>query len=148
MVEDGVVESVGGEDVGLEWAVVGQPVVGEFFRAEDEDGLVAQLVVFDDGEGGEGFAEADAIGEDAAVVGFQLVDQADGGIALEVEELFPNGSVLVAGAVIGKDVLIDVLKELAENVVEHHEIDAFRGVLRIDVGDMLDDLVGDGDHAR
>ena len=85
-----VVEAVLGEDVGLEVAVVVQPVVGELLGAEHQHGVVAQLVVLDDGQGGEGLAQADAVGQDAAVVGFQLVDDAGGGIALEVEELLPD----------------------------------------------------------
>ena len=143
VVEDGVVEAVCGEDVGFERTVISEPVVREFLGAEDEHGFVPQLVVFDDGEGSEGFAEAHAVGEDAAVEGFELVDDADGGIALEVEELFPDDRFLIAGAVVGQDVLGDVFEELGEDVVEHHEVDAFRRILGVDVGNVLADLAGD-----
>ena len=143
VVEDRVVEAVGGEDVGLERAVVGQPVLGEFLRAEDEDGFVPQLVVFDDREGGEGFSEADAVGEDAAVVGFELVDDADRGVALEIEELLPDDGFLVAGAVVRHQVLGDFLEELREDVVEHHEVEALGRILRINGGDVVADLGGD-----
>ena len=143
MVEDRVVEAVGGEDVGLERAVVGQPVLGELFRAEDEDGFVPQLVVFDDREGGEGFSEADAVGEDAAVVGFELVDDSDRGVALEIEELLPDDGFLVAGAVVRHQVLGDFLEELREEVVEHHEVEALGRILRINGGDVVADLGGD-----
>ncbi len=54
MIEDGVVQAVAGEDVGLERAVVGEPVVRELLWAEDEHGLVPQLVVFDHCQSGEG----------------------------------------------------------------------------------------------
>ena len=122
--EDVVVETILGEEVGDEVAVVVQPVVREFFRAEDEDGFITQLVVFDDGEGGEGFAEAHAVGEDAAIVGFQLVDDAGGGIALEVEQLLPNQCFEVARAVVGQHVFVQVFQELVEDVVEHQKVDA------------------------
>ena len=123
--------------------VIGEPVVRELFRAKDEHGFVPQLVVFHHSERGEGFAEADAISENAAVVGFEFVDDADRRVALEVEELLPDDSILIAGAVVGHDVLGDVFEKLAEDVVEHHEVDALRGVFRVDIGDVFADLAGD-----
>ena len=119
-----VVEAISGEEVGLEVAVVVQPVVGKLLRAEHQDGLVAQFVILDHGQRGEGFAEADAVGEDAAVVGFQLVDQAGRGIALEVEQLLPDQAVQIAGAVVGQNILVHVFEEFLEDVVEHQEVDA------------------------
>jgi hypothetical protein len=59
---------------------------------------------------GECFPQADAIGEDAAVVGLQFVNNARGCIALEVEELFPYKTVFITGAVIGQDIGSDVFK--------------------------------------
>jgi hypothetical protein len=78
-----VVEAVLGEDVGLEVAVVVEPVVGQLLGAQHQHRLVAQLVVLDHGQRGEGLAQAHAVGQDAAAVGFQLVDDAGGGIFLE-----------------------------------------------------------------
>ena len=107
-----VVEAVLGEDVRREVRVVVRPVVRELLRGKHEHGLVAQLVVLDDRQRGERLPEADAVGEDAAVVGLQLVDDAGGGVALEVVELLPDRGVLVAGQVVGQDVLADVVEEL------------------------------------
>ena len=137
-----VVEAVAGKDVGREVAVVVEPVVGQLLGAEHQDGAVAQLVILDDGQRREGLAQADAVGQDAAVVGFQLVDDAGGGIALEVEELLPNEAVLVAGQVVGQDVFVDVVEELAEDVVEHQEVDALGRVLLIDGGDVIAEAFG------
>ena len=141
--EDVVIEPVGGEDVGGEIAFVGDPVVGEFFRTEYEDRAVAQFVVFDDGEGGEGFAQADAVGENAAVVGFELVDDAGGGIALEVEELLPDEGVLIAGEVVGEDIVTEIGQELVEDVVQHQEVETLGGVFLIDGEDVFAEAVGD-----
>jgi hypothetical protein len=55
--------------------------------------VVAQLVVLDDGERLEGFAEADAVGDDAAAEALQLVDRADNAVALELVELLPDDGV-------------------------------------------------------
>ncbi len=138
-----VAEAILGEDIGDEIAFVGEPVVGELLRAEDQDGLVAQLVVFDDGEGGEGFSQADAICEDTAVKGFQFVNDAGSGVALEVEELLPDEAVLVAGAIIGQEIGADVFQELAENIIEHQEVDALGRVLLIDRCDVVAEAGGD-----
>ncbi len=67
------------------------PVLTEFFRAEDEDVLVAVEEVFDDGESGVGFAEPDAVGKDTAVEIFNFVDSAFDAVFLKREEFFPNG---------------------------------------------------------
>ena len=90
MAKDVVVEAVLGEDVGLEVAVVVEPVVGQLLGAQHQDGLVPQLVVLDHGQRREGLAQAHAVGQDAAAVGFQLVDDACGRVPLVVEELLPD----------------------------------------------------------
>ena len=138
-----VIEAILGEDVGLEVLVVVEPVVGQFLRAEHQDGLVAQLVVLDHSKRGESFSKAHAVSEDAAVVGLQLVDQAGSRIAREVEQLVPDKGVLVTRAVIREDVLAQVFQELAEDVVEHQEVDALGGVLLIHRGDVVAQPIGD-----
>ena len=80
----------GAEDV---TRTVDRPVAAEFFRAEDENLLVTKLEVFDDGEGGVSFAQADTVCEDAAVVAFDLVDGGTCPIALEGVERLPDLSI-------------------------------------------------------
>ena len=140
MAKDVVVEPVAGEDVGLEVAVVVEPVVGQLLGAKYQHGFVPQLVVLDHGQRSEGLAEADAVGQDATAVGFQLVDDAGGRILLVVEELVPDQGVLVARAVVGQNVLVDVAEKLVKDVVEHQEVDALGRVLLIDRGDVLANL--------
>src|SRR5438445_789220 len=82
-------------------AVESEPVVGQLLGTEHKDGTIAKLVILDDGQSGECLPQADAVGKDAAVVRFQLVDDARGSITLEVVELFPNETVLIAGQVVG-----------------------------------------------
>ena len=128
--EDVVVEPVAGEDVGRQVCVVVGPVLGELLRRQHEHRLVAQLVVLDDRQRGERLPEAHAVGEDAAVVGLQLVDDAGRGVALEVVEALPDLRLLVAGAVVRQDVLADVVEELGEQVVEDQEVDPRRASSR------------------
>ena len=110
MREHVVVEAVGGEDIGGEVGVVVRPVLGELLRAQHENGLVAQLVVLDDRQCGERLPEANGVGEDAAVVGLQLVDDARGRVPLEVVQTLPDLRLLVTGAVVRQHVLVDVVE--------------------------------------
>ena len=64
-----VAEAVLVEGVERTVGAIDRPIPAEFLRAEDEDPLVFQFEVFDDRERGEGFPEADAIGENAAIGG-------------------------------------------------------------------------------
>ena len=94
MAQDVVVEAVLGENVGGQIGVVVEPVVRKLLGAQDQHRPIAQLVIFDHRQRGEGFAKADAVGQNAAVVRFQLVDDPGGGVALEVEQLVPDEAVL------------------------------------------------------
>ena len=102
------------------------PIVGKFLGAEDEDCPVAQLVIFDDGQSSKCLAEPNTVGKNAPVVCLKLVDDAGGSILLEVIELLPDDSVLVAGAFVWQYIFAHVLQELAEDAVEHQEIDSLR----------------------
>ena len=90
MVENVVVEAVGGEDVAPIVGLVERPVVAQALRNQHEHAVIAQLVVLDDRERLESFAEADAVGNDAAAEAFQFVDRANDAVALELEELLPD----------------------------------------------------------
>ena len=138
-----VVEAVGGEDVGREVGVVVRPVLGELLRAQHQYRLVAQLVVLDNCERSERLSQTNGVGEDAAVVGFQLVDDARRCVALEVVQALPDLRLRVACAVVRQDVLVDVVEELCEQVVEDQEIDACRGVLGVHAGDVVVDGLRD-----
>jgi hypothetical protein len=109
-----VVEAIGGENVGREVGVVVRPILGELLRAQHEHGLVAQLVVLDDGKRGERLSQTNGVGEDAAVVGLQLVDDARRCVALEVVEALPNLRLLVARAIVRQHILVDVIEEVRE----------------------------------
>ena len=99
---------------------IDRPVLAELLRTENEHALVFQLEVFDDGQRLEGFAQADAVGEDAAVVLEDFVDRAFDAVALELEKRLPNLGVhdldvLVEQAaffLVGEEVLEDVEERL------------------------------------
>ena len=66
--------------VGLE----GVPVVIELLWTKHKHGFVAVLVILDDRKCGEGFAETNGVGKDAAIILFEFVDDGKSSIALEV----------------------------------------------------------------
>src|SRR5271165_419846 len=77
VVENVVIEAVGGEEVAAVVGFVECPVVAQALGHQHKHAVVAKLVVFDDGESLEGFAEAHTVGNDAAAQSLQLVDGPD-----------------------------------------------------------------------
>ena len=142
MAQNVIIEAIPGENVGRQVAVVVQPVVCEFLGAQHQHRTVAQFVIFHNGQSRECFTKPHAVGQDAAVVGFQLVDNAYGGITLKVEKLVPDQRILITRAVVGKDVFVDIVEEIAEDVVEHQEVDSLWRIFLIDRRDMITDCGG------
>ena len=143
MVEHVVLQAVARDGVVHDVRVVGDPVVAQLLGAQHEHVLVAALVVLDHGERGERLAQANGIGQDAAVVGLELVDDGERRVLLEVVELVPNEAVAEAQPLVGQHVLGDVVQELAEYAVERHVVDELGRVLLVHGRDAVDDGVGD-----
>ena len=81
-----VVQTVFGDRIVQVVSLERVPVVGKLLRAEHEDVFVALLVILDDAQRGEGLAEANAVRQDTAVVRFELVDDGQDRILLEIVE--------------------------------------------------------------
>ena len=126
VIQDIVVESVRGEDVAAVVGLVERPVVAEALWHEHEDAVVAQLVVFDDGERLEGFSETHAVGDNAAAEAFQFVDGSDHAVALELEELFPNVGFSDASGGFDDLVLVEFVPAIFEEVVDCEEVNQRR----------------------
>jgi len=78
-------ETVRGEEITAVVGLVKCPVVAESLGHQHQHAVIAKLVVFDDGESLEGFAEANAVRNDAAAQTLKLVDGSDNAIPLELE---------------------------------------------------------------
>ena len=146
--EIGVVEHVVAKAVfleGVERAVlaIDEPVFGELLGAEDEDALVFQLEVFDDGEGLEGFAETDAVGEDAAVVGEYLVDRRLGAVFLKGVEGVPDPGVGEGESAQGVVDVAGAVQRIAEQVEERQVVDELRRMVAVEFGEVVEDLLLD-----
>ena len=131
---DGIVDIVG---------LIGHPVVAEFFGAKDQNPQVAVFVVFDDGQGGEGFAKTDTVRQDTAVILFQLADNGDHGVFLEGVQFVPDLAFLEAVGLAGQIVFIDLFQKAAENIVKREKVEKFGAVLLVGGGDALQNFVCD-----
>ena len=142
MIEDVVVEAVGGEDVAAVVDGVERPVVAEPLGAEDEDAVVAELVVLDDGEGLERLAEADGVGDDAAAVAGELIDGRDDAVALEGVELVPDDGATDARRRADDAVLVEGVLAFAEEGVEDEGVDLLGGTVGGEGSDLVDEALG------
>ena len=117
MIQNVIPKPVCGKWIVNEVSAIGHPVLRQLFRTENEDILIATLVVFDNSKRSESLAKTNAVRKNAAVVLFQFIDNSKGGIFLKVEQLVPNNAVLKACSLIWKNILRNILQKFAENVV-------------------------------
>ena len=107
---------------------VAGPVVLQPLGAQDQNPFVAQLEELDDRQRRPGLAEADAVGDDAAVLAQQAVDGAGRPVLLERVERFPDLRVVEVD-VMQQRVLLDALLEpVLEDVEQGLVIDELRRV--------------------
>ena len=143
VMQDIVAELVVRERVQRAGISVDGPVARKFLRAEDQNALVAQLEVLDDGQGGVGFTQADAVGQDATVVIQNLVDGGLGAILLEREERPPDVRVRKRNT---SEVVIHVafaIEVIAEKMKEREVVDELRGLIRVEFTKVEQDLLLD-----
>ena len=122
MVQDIIVEAISRKKVALVVDRVDGPVLPELFGGEHQDAIIAQLVVFDDGQRLERLTQAHAVCNDAAIVALKLVDSAENTILLKLVELVPDECVFEAGLRPDDALLIDLFNEVPENVEEGDEV--------------------------
>src|SRR5690606_8695994 len=126
VVQDIVVEAVRRENVAFVVSLVECPVVAQTLRRQHQYTIVAQLVVFDDRQGFEGFTEADAVCDDAATKAVQLVDGANYAITLELEQLLPHHGIADAGSGLDDSVLVHLVTVIAKQVMQYECVDGER----------------------
>ena len=96
MVEHGIIQAVFCDGVIDVVSFIGIPVLAELFRAEDEDGFVSILVVFDDGERSECLTEPDTVSQDSSIVFLELIDDCKYSVFLKIVEHLPDLTLLEA----------------------------------------------------
>ena len=151
--ENVVTEAVGPERIERVVQAIDRPVVAELFRAEDKDAFVPQLEKLPIGEedphefrGGDGrerfvgFAETDAVSEDATVVRENLVDDSLHAVLLEIKERLPNLCVEQRRLVKIGVSLARVAKELLEDVKQRFVIDELWRVVLVDLREVRQDI--------
>ena len=124
VVENVIVEAVGGEEVATVVGAVETPVVAQPLGTQDQYPVVAQLVVFDDGQGLESLPQSHAVGNDAAAEAIELVNGAHDAITLEFEELLPDDRVADSRGRLDDLLLVQFIAVGAEEVVQDQRVDA------------------------
>ena len=84
VIEHVVAETIAGYGIVDLVVAVHRPVVRKFLGTKDEHIAVQRLIVLDDSERRERLAKAYAVGEDAAIVGLELVDDGKNRVPLKV----------------------------------------------------------------
>src|SRR5205814_8036224 len=98
------------------------PVISQALGAKNEHAIVPQLIVFDHREGLEGFAEADAIGDDAPADPLELIDCPDHAVALKSKKLLPNDGVPYASGRLDNPLFIELVAEVLEKLEKHLKV--------------------------
>ena len=99
-------------------AFVGIPVSRELLRAQYEDSFVAVFIILDHRKSREGLTETDAVSENTTVVFFQLIDDCETSLTLEVIQHLPDLALLEAGGFVGQHILGNVFQKLVEDIVQ------------------------------
>ena len=84
MEQDVIAQTVFVKRIVLVIALVDVPVLVKLLGAENENGLVAVLVILDNRNGGECLTETNGIGKNTSSACLQLIDDGESGILLEV----------------------------------------------------------------
>ena len=122
---------------------VSHPVIAQLFGAEDKNAQIAVLVVFDDGQRRERFAQTDAVRQNAAVELFQFADDGKNSVFLKGVQLVPDDALLEAVCFIGKVVLADVFEKVTKNIVQREKVEELRTVFLVGGSDVFQHRVGD-----
>ena len=89
--------------------VIVRPILRQFLRTQDQHRFVAQLVILNDGKCCECLTQTNRVCQNTATIGLKFVNYACRSVMLEVIQAFPDLGFLVAGAVVGQHVVINVV---------------------------------------
>ena len=134
-------QTVSGNGVVYIIILIGIPVVGQLFGAENQNILVPILIILNNRQSSEGFAETHTISQDAPVELFQLIDNCQGSILLVIKEHIPNLALFEACCLVGQHILRDVFQELIKNVVKGKEVDKVGAVFVVGSGNGVNDFL-------
>ena len=137
MVQDIVIEAVCGQNVPAVVLRVDAPVLMELLGSQHQHAVVSQLIVLDNRQRREGLAQADTIGNDAAIILFNFINGTHDTIFLELVEFVPDYSVLDAGTGLENIVLCQFPKVLVKHMIESDKINEFRGIFFVKPLDLL-----------
>ena len=143
MVKHVIAELVVGKWIQGAGVAVDGPVACELLWAEHQNALIAQLEVLDDGEGGVGFSQPNAVGQDAAVVVEDLVDGGLGAVFLKRKERPPDARVGQGDA---PEIVVKIARAIeivAKEVKEREVVDELRRLVRVELPEVEQDVLFD-----
>ena len=130
VVENVVVEAIASEEVSAIIGAIEAPVVTQSLGAKNQSTIVAQLVILDDSQRLEGFAEPDTVGDDATAEAVELVDGAHNPVALELEKPLPYLGIANAGGRPDDPLFVEFVALDLEQVMQDQRVDAERVAMR------------------
>ena len=141
MGENVVAKAVGDERIEQAVGFVNRPVLAQLFRTEHKHALVFQLEVFDDRQRLVGLTQANAIGDDAAVVPKNFVDGALHPVLLKLEERLPNLRLEKTRLAEFGVRLAGIAEERLEDVEERLVVDEFRRVVLVELLEVFENVL-------
>ena len=110
------------------------PILTKFFGTKHQNRLVSVFIIFYNRKSGEGFAQANTVCQNAAIVFFQFINDCQSCIFLEIVQQSPNLAVLETCGFIWQHIFADVFQKFAEYVIQHKEIYKVRSIFVISGG--------------
>ena len=126
MIEHIVIEAVGGQCVAVIIGLINRPVVSQPFWAQNQNTVVAQLMILDDRERLECFPKSYTVGNDTATKTIELVDGTNDPITLEFVEFFPDQRIPDARCGFNNLVFVEFVSTIFKDVVEDQGVHAVR----------------------
>ena len=122
---------------------IDRPVIPKTPWTQNKHSVIPQFVIFDDCERFKCFAQADTVGDDAAIIFFQLVDCAENSIFLELVKFFPDQVFFDPGFGLDDFFLIQFPQSIAENMIQNEVIDKVRCFVTAEPGQLINKIFFD-----
>ena len=132
MIQHIIVEAVSCKDIPLVVLCVYRPVFPQFLRCQHQHAVIAQLIILDDGQCREGFAQTDTIRNDTAAVFLNLVNGPHHAVTLELIKLVPNQRRLNARLGLDDGFFRQFAQISLKDMIKRDEIDSLRRILLIE----------------
>src|SRR5690606_15720484 len=102
-----------------------------------------QLIIFYDRKSLESFSQPHAVGNDAAIIFFELINGAKDTVSLKLVKLVPDNCILKACFGTDNALFIYVFEVIFENIIQRNEVHQTAWLIRSDILQLLSKLFFD-----